>query len=108
MPSESLNLPDQAPDSFRHCNLPLFFDLFLMYSLLGAGDEPSLLVVKKTRYFCAIYIYNASFYQDRLGTNIGKPLKKREMRFLREVPKQHRDGTYAVCVYYAFAIIRST
>ena len=26
--------------------------------------------------FCAIYIYNASFYQDRLGTNIGKALKK--------------------------------
>eukprot|EP01046_Picozoa_sp_COSAG06_P006450 COSAG06_NODE_304_length_17855_cov_47.399414_18_plen_152_part_00 len=28
--------------------------------------------------FChAIYIYNASFYQDRLGTNKGKALKKR-------------------------------
>ena len=28
--------------------------------------------------FCdAIYIYNASFYQDRLGTNIGKALKKK-------------------------------
>ena len=26
---------------------------------------------------------NASFYQDRLGTNIGKALKKREWRFLR-------------------------
>jgi hypothetical protein len=29
-------------------------------------------------------IYNASFYRDRLGTDIGKALKKREWRFLRE------------------------
>ena len=37
-------------------------------------------LVKKRR-FCAIYISNASFYQDRLGTNIGKALKI-EWRFL--------------------------
>jgi hypothetical protein len=31
----------------------------------------------KKRHLCAIFIQNASFYQDRLGTNIGKALKKR-------------------------------
>ena len=30
----------------------------------------------KNATFCAIYIQNASFYQDRLGTNIGKTPKK--------------------------------
>jgi hypothetical protein len=29
------------------------------------------------RHCCAIYIYNALFYQDRLGTNIGKTPNKR-------------------------------
>ena len=36
---------------------------------------------KKTPLFCAILYPKRSFYQDRLGTNIGKSLKK-EMRFL--------------------------
>eukprot|EP01046_Picozoa_sp_COSAG06_P013231 COSAG06_NODE_797_length_12213_cov_7.037382_6_plen_43_part_00 len=38
----------------------------------NAGDWTWM--VKKRRHFCdAIYtLYNASFYQDRLGTNIGK------------------------------------
>ena len=31
----------------------------------------------KNATFCAIYIQNRTFYQDRLGTNIGKALKKR-------------------------------
>jgi hypothetical protein len=39
------------------------------------------LVVKKRLHFC---IHNASFYQDRLGTSIGKALKQ-EWRFLRDV-----------------------
>jgi hypothetical protein len=30
----------------------------------------------KTATFCAMLIYNASFYQDRLGTNIGKVEKR--------------------------------
>jgi hypothetical protein len=38
--------------------------------------------VKKRRFCDAILIQNALFYQDRLGTNIGKALKK-ECRFLR-------------------------
>jgi hypothetical protein len=38
--------------------------------------------VKKRRFCDAIFIQNALFYQDRLGTNIGKALKK-ECRFLR-------------------------
>ena len=32
-------------------------------------------------------VQNASFYQDRLGTDIGKPLKK-EWRFLAERPRE--------------------
>jgi hypothetical protein len=36
-------------------------------------------------HFCAIYIiYKRSFYQDRLGTNIGKALQK--VRFLSQGP----------------------
>jgi hypothetical protein len=36
----------------------------------------------KKRHFCdAICIQNASFYQDRLGTNIGKALQKRVVAF---------------------------
>jgi hypothetical protein len=30
----------------------------------------------KKRHFCAIFVSNASFYQDRLGTNIGKTQKR--------------------------------
>jgi hypothetical protein len=41
--------------------------------------------VSKTATFCAIYIHNASFCQDRLGTNIGKTPKKRPL-FLRRFP----------------------
>jgi hypothetical protein len=37
---------------------------------------------EKNVTFCAIYIYKRSFYQDRLGTNIGKTQKKDV--FLRE------------------------
>jgi hypothetical protein len=36
----------------------------------------------KKRHFCAIYISNASFHQDRLGTNIGKTQKKRVAFFV--------------------------
>ena len=55
--------------------------------LQGGALEGSRAV--KKRHFCAIS-RNASFYQDRLGTNIGKT-QKREMRFLigelvQEVP----------------------
>ena len=32
---------------------------------------------KETPFLCHFYTKNASFYQDRLGTNIGKALKKR-------------------------------
>ena len=32
--------------------------------------------VRKNATFCAMYILNASFYQDRLGTNIGKAEKR--------------------------------
>ena len=32
--------------------------------------------VKKRGHFCAVCIENASFYQDRLGTNIGKTRNK--------------------------------
>jgi microcystin degradation protein MlrC len=40
-----------------------------------AGDRGDAIEVRK-RYFCEpFYTENASFYQDRLGTNIGKPLK---------------------------------
>ena len=33
--------------------------------------------------FCAISIYNASFYQDRLGTNTGKTQKRVAFRIAR-------------------------
>eukprot|EP01046_Picozoa_sp_COSAG06_P023425 COSAG06_NODE_1859_length_8205_cov_15.172095_6_plen_96_part_00 len=35
-------------------------------------------IIRKRISFCAIYTYKRSFYQDRLGTNIGKALKKRD------------------------------
>jgi hypothetical protein len=35
-----------------------------------------MLEVSKNGLFCAIYISKRSFYQDRLGTNIGKHSKK--------------------------------
>ena len=35
---------------------------------------------EKRHLLCAIYILKRTFYQDRLGTNIGKALKK-EWRF---------------------------
>jgi hypothetical protein len=38
----------------------------------------------RKRHFCAIYMYNALFYQDKLGTNIGK-----EWRFLIVQPELH-------------------
>ena len=38
-------------------------------SMLEAGE-------RKRRFFCAILYKNASFYQDRLGTNIGKTQKR--------------------------------
>jgi hypothetical protein len=40
-----------------------------------------LMQVRKRISFARFYTKNASFYQDMLGTNIGKALKK-EMRFL--------------------------
>jgi hypothetical protein len=36
----------------------------------------SLLCMERKASFCAIYIENASFYQDRLGTNTGKTQKR--------------------------------
>jgi hypothetical protein len=36
----------------------------------------------KNATFCAIYIYNVSFHQDRLGTNTGKHSKKSAAFFL--------------------------
>jgi hypothetical protein len=39
---------------------------------------------EKNVTFCAIYILKRSFYQDRLGTNIGKTPKKDV--FLRHPP----------------------
>jgi hypothetical protein len=48
-------------------------------SRLG-GERVEKGVGAKTATFCAIHIQNASFYQDRLGTNIGKT-QKRVMRF---------------------------
>jgi hypothetical protein len=41
----------------------------------AAGDRLDAWQGEKT-FFCAIYTLNALFYQDRLGTNIGKALKK--------------------------------
>ena len=35
----------------------------------------------ETPLFAPFYTKNASFHQDRLGTNIGKPLKKRVVAF---------------------------
>ena len=35
---------------------------------------------------------NASFYQDRLGTNMGKALKKELMRFLAAAVSEPRDA----------------
>jgi hypothetical protein len=35
----------------------------------------------KKRHFCAVLISNASFYQDRLRTNIGKALKRGVVAF---------------------------
>eukprot|EP01046_Picozoa_sp_COSAG06_P000144 COSAG06_NODE_4_length_41837_cov_204.557597_39_plen_167_part_00 len=37
---------------------------------------------KKTHLLCHFILKMPSFYQDRLGTNIGKALKKRDWRFL--------------------------
>jgi hypothetical protein len=39
-------------------------------------DDPRLKVLKRHFLQCHFILKNASFYQDRLGTNIGKPLKK--------------------------------
>jgi hypothetical protein len=49
-------------------------------------DELTSLLVREN----AICIQNASFYQDRLGTNIGKALKKRVAFFAGE--RFHRAG----------------
>jgi hypothetical protein len=44
-------------------------------TLIGTGNGHRVIEVRK-RSFCAIYIQKCCFYQDRLGTNIGKTLKR--------------------------------
>eukprot|EP01046_Picozoa_sp_COSAG06_P071940 COSAG06_NODE_20811_length_780_cov_1.126285_1_plen_58_part_10 len=39
---------------------------------LSEDKKGGLLLKVRNATFCAIYAENASFYQDRLGTNIGK------------------------------------
>jgi hypothetical protein len=58
-----------------------------------AGVMGGVCVGRETPLF-APFIQNASFYQDRLGTNIGKTRKK-EWRFLRlacSLPRSRTDG----------------
>jgi hypothetical protein len=65
------------------------------------------------RHFCAIYILKRSFCQDRLGTNIGKALKKQcrfpyrrlEATELRdhELGCRGRIGSAAVASHLALA-----
>ena len=60
-----------------------------MDQLHAAGLYPGFEIMgnpgKETPLFAVPFIYeNASFYQDRLGTNIGKALKKEWLCFLRE------------------------
>jgi hypothetical protein len=49
----------------------------LQAGALSSVSVPALIQVRNATFCDAIYTYNASFYQDRLGTNIGKALKKR-------------------------------
>jgi hypothetical protein len=53
----------------------------LVYKLLP--HPAAFISVRKTPLFAPFIYINASFHQDRLGTNIGKALKKRVMRFRR-------------------------
>ena len=46
------------------------------------GRRTLALTVKKRAIFAPFIYKHASFYQDRLGTNIGKSLKKEWLRFL--------------------------
>jgi hypothetical protein len=54
----------------------------------GFGGS-GLCLVRKTHSFCAIFVAGYykkwSFYQDRLGTNIGKALQTKTLRFLQGV-----------------------
>ena len=56
-----------------------------MRAFFSAGDRTDCTdwEVRKTHLFCAVYAKNASFYQDRLWTDMGEALKtERCMRFL--------------------------
>jgi glucosylceramidase len=61
----------------------LFSDDGLRYGLNRMPIGSSDFAVQKTHIFCAIYTERRSFYQDRLGTNIGKALK-RDTRFSQD------------------------
>ena len=69
----------------------------LVYKLLP--HPAAFISVRKTPLFAPFIYINASFHQDRLGTNIGKALKKRVMRRARvwtsskRVRKTRQDKT---------------
>jgi hypothetical protein len=58
-------------------------------SALALFDE----VRKRISFAMPFYTKNRSFYQDRLGTNIGKAPQKREMRFLTQA-SQRREVVF--------------
>jgi hypothetical protein len=53
--------------------------------LLARQRSRSIAFGKETRLFAPFIYINALFYQDWLGTNIGKALKKERLRFLRNM-----------------------
>ena len=61
--------------------LPDYWASVLHKQLTGTAvlDVTGSLVRKKSASFAPFHATNVSFYQDRLGTNIGKALKKRDL-----------------------------
>jgi hypothetical protein len=64
--------------------------LLLTYAVSSSPFEMRIMGAKNAT-FCAIYVQNVSFYQDRLGTNIGKALKK-SVVFRRDVRLSAPEG----------------
>jgi hypothetical protein len=69
------HLPRQDRDEHRESSKT--GRCFVFLSIAETVEISRLLDKVKTRAVCAICILKPSFYQDRLGTNIGKALKKR-------------------------------
>jgi hypothetical protein len=82
--------------------LAVIGDKFINFTLAAAAaGAPFPDSGKKTHLFAPFYTQNASFYHDRLGTNIGKALKKEAGVFLQML---RRPSARRRCSHWLFSM----